>query len=186
MKNFFVRILVLVLGYLLLHGNGYSQTLILKSNSIPVPIYENQITTKTKLYLAEKFLDDLTYYIEILENSPLRYKVEISILYPDEIGFAGNYSVQGWINKTNCGLFPRCKEKENDKYFINIYDSPYNNDNGTKVFEDDLIEQNGSIITVLDYKVIDDKYWYKILYYNNGVLCSGWTLDYCLQFTTCN
>lgn len=131
-------------------------------------------------------MDDLTYYVEILDNSPLRYKVEISILYPEEIGFAGNYSVQGWINKTNCGLFPRSKEKENDKFFINIYDSPYNNDNGTKVFEDDLIEQNGSIITVLNYKVIDDKFWYEILYYNNGVLCSGWTKDYCLQFTTCN
>lgn len=181
-----LKIILVSIVALFINNVGHSQSLILKSDSIPVPIFEDQVTTSPKFYLADNFLDDLEYYIEILDNSPLRFKVEISLVYPIEIAYAGTFKVQGWINKTNCGLYPRSREIENNRWYINLYETPYNTQNSIKVFEDNLVEQNGQIITVLNYKVVGDKYWYEILFYDNGYLRSGWTQDYCLQFTTCN
>lgn len=145
MKNPILKILILVSGCLLLHGNGYSQTLILKSDSIPVPIYEDQITTKPKLYLAENFLDDLTYYVEILDNSPLRYKVELCIsIINNEAKNNGEYyyHIVGWVDKTNCA------------YVKDIVANPASANNGS-YRDNKAIEESRKKLRVKDCIVLD-------------------------------
>lgn len=103
MKLFNLKHIVILL--LLFICNNIAAKISITPDIDPIPIYENPIDVRPKTYVIQNPALGLIYDVEILEKSPLRFKVELCIsIINNEAKKDGKYyyHIVGWIDKTNC------------------------------------------------------------------------------------
>ena len=108
------NIVILVLFFIC---NNIEAKIIITPDIDPIPIYENPIDVKPRTYVIQNPELGLIYDVELLDKSPLRFKVELCIsIINNEAKRDGEYyyHIVGWIDKTNCAYV---KDIESGKQF---------------------------------------------------------------------
>ena len=176
MKNNIIVLLSAVIFYPLFAQDKHF--VVLMDDNIEIPIYENAIGNKLKYRIMQDTINEMFFAVEILENSPLRYKVNITSVINS---FTGP-EIVGWIDKNKCGVYKRWYYDEDKRRYMKLYTLPDKNSSYDVVYEDSDIYD--SIVTVIDYA---DPNWKKILFYQGDILYEGWVDRYCASvYNSCN
>lgn len=176
MKNNIIILLGTAIFYPLLAQNKHF--VVLMDDNIEIPIYENAIGNKLKYRIMQDTINEMFFAVEILENSPLRYKVNITSVINS---FTGP-EIIGWIDKNKCGVYKRWYYDEDKRRYIKLYTLPDKNSSYDIVYDDSDIYD--SIVTVIDYA---DPNWKKVLFYQGNILYEGWIDRYCASvYNSCN
>ena len=154
-----VIISILILGTMTLRLNAqeYIGAFIKYFNDC-VNIYNSPEGRDVKLKVFQDTLNETNYYgLNILENSPYRFKVRIRAYEYVE-------PIEGWIDKDCVAVYSR--ERDGVIYLYT---------NCTEDSDFLIIRQAPEILTVIDYHEL----WRKVMFTIDGVLHIGWTKNFC-------
>ncbi len=153
----------------------FCQTVIISKYNTPVNVYKNAIDDSVRYCIMQDTISDIYYYVQILESSPLRFKVQLS--YSD--GPTSNPDFIGWIDKQNCVVYSRYYHGENNSQYIKLYKEP----NASSPFEIIYVDFDDSfsiLFNVIEFSIdVDSSVWYKTCFYYRNKLYVGWIDKYC-------
>ncbi len=144
-----------------------------------IPVYRNPIGNEISYRIMQDRIHELFFFVEILEKSPLRYKVNITSTEDHDNVFPG---IVGWIDKSICCVFSRHYYDENNKSYIKLFSYPDSKSSFVKIYASPHNESGEWI--VIDYA---DDNWLKVMFYHDGKLYEGWVDRYCDSiYDSCN
>ncbi len=166
-----MRKALLFIFFSLMAHTLFCQTVMIFKCNVPVNVYKNAIDDSVRYCIMQDTISERYYNVQILESSPLRFKVQLS--YSD--GSTSNPDFIGWIDKQNCFVYSRYYRDENDSQYIKLYKEP----NASSPFE--IIYVAFSIsFNVIEFSIDEDSsVWYKICFYYKNKLYVGWVDKYC-------
>ena len=132
------------------------------------PVYHSPIGTEVNYRIMQDSIYEVFFNAEVLEESPLRYKVNITLatdstgVYPKMIG---------WVDKNICGVYSRCYYDVNKRPYIKLYARADANADFVKVYE----SGDPVLLTAIDYA---EGRWFKVMFYLNDELHGGWVDKY--------
>lgn len=151
-----------------------------------IPVYRNNTDMECFIKIKEDSEKENWHNVEILDQSNDRYKVSITSCQED-----GSKSVNGWVDKAQCGVWLRGKYIERELFVISLYTdsnllTPFMKLH-SKYFGDFEKYTNGKAAPILDYKYYNGEYWIKTVITRKGKKITGWTRDYCPNvYDSCN
>ncbi len=144
------------------------QTVVISKYNTPVNIYKNGVGDSVKYCIMQDTISDRYYNVQILESSPLRFKV-LWNYFNDSI-HTPNF--EGWIDKQDCKLHIRYHYDENHSLYIRLYkDSIWSSTPENLSIDKHKLGK----IQIIEYYV-DEHYtrWYKVCFYYKNKFYIGW------------
>ncbi len=169
MKTYLISLLAILLFYQAVSQSRHF--VVLMDDNIEIPIYDKPIGNNIKYRIMQDTINELFFAVEILDNSQLRYKVNITSVISSTPG----PEIIGWIDKSRCGVFKRWYYDEHNNRYMKLHSAPDEKSSYKIIYEDPNVFDQ-SIMTAVDYA---DGDWKKVLFFHDGTLHEGWINKYC-------
>ena len=164
-----------------------------------VVFFADAITNAVPVYSCDTGIDCIAtikedpekenwHEVKILGQSNNRYKVRIIAINEDNVT-----PIDGWVDKEQCGVWLWGKSIKTNLWAVRLYHVPGQLYPFIKITDkyidgfDRYIGTKRKAVTVLDYKLYNDKYWIKTAIIAGNKKVIGWTTDYCPNvYGSCN
>lgn len=125
------------------------------------------------------------YDFEVLDETPLRYKVRIISLPDTPMGEDVTDNVDGeiyWVNKNDCAVFSSSTDCDCNGNYFYLYEKP-GSEERIKIYENQVVEK---IFRPLTYDNVNQD-WLNVSVKTSKGILSGWVKRWCQSiYNSCN
>lgn len=165
----------IILFTLLLSNMLYAQSIVLNPDE-DIIIYPSDTSDVVFCVLPHKQLynTDYSWYARILCVEESRFKINVSLDY--SITWLTD-PIIGWVEKSQCGVYLRANRYEGRIPIMDLYETPLFDGNYHAINVDEI---DSEWIRVIDIHIDpNDDVKYKVEFYMDGILHSGWVKRCC-------
>lgn len=181
----FLFVLLFLQNVMCSFSNEHLVVFLQDAKSEKVCVYVSETSDDVCAEIMEDSLLENWHIVEILDNGENRYNVIIrSEQYPQA------FMVKGWIKKENCGVYLYGRQRYNDQYVVNMYQSPHDSKPQKtllSIYPDCFPQGESRSSPVLDFFFDGTSFWVKTSVRLDDESIVGWTKDYCPNvYGSCN
>jgi hypothetical protein len=159
MKKIIVTI-VCILSFHPLFAQEETRVFIYEFNT-EIPVFLNPVTNEQAFTLFQNTVYDLYYTLGIIEESVLRFKVSINLIYKDL-----SPTIEGWIDKKYCNVFVRTSQFQPLKIYSEASED--------SLFQELRFDEFEDIIVTVIGICKEDRNFKKVMFLHKEQYYEGW------------